>query len=98
MRIKTAAAYLVTARLGYECLSETGNQRTDQHDRPAQLRAALQEIIAFQVSQIHEIGLERIGFNIRLRYLYSHIAEQLNQIVHIQNIGDIADSHLFRSQ
>ena len=98
VRIYPAPAYLVSSRLGYDRLAETGKQRAYEHDRAAQRGTLLYEIITLKVTDIHIIGLEAVCIHPFFAYLNPHFAEQLYEVVHIENVGHIMNSHFVARQ
>ena len=93
MRIQTTASDLVAPRLRDQCLAETCHQRTDDHNRTTQRSAFTQEVVRIQIIQIDVIGLERIGIGCRMFHFHLHVAQKLNKVVYIQDIGYIVDRY-----
>ena len=96
VRVQSAPSYLVASGFGDDSFSEAGNQRADQHYRAAQAGTCLQEGVALQIAQVHVCGLETIGVGAFLRHLHPHVAQQLDEVVHVQDVGHITHHHLVR--
>ena len=98
MGIQTTATNLVPSRFGDQRFTETGNHRTYQHDGTPQAGTFLQELIAFEISQIYIFGLKAISINAFLCNRHSHLTQELNQVVDIQNVRYIVHRHFLFSQ
>ena len=98
VRIQTATPDFITTRFRNHCLSEASYQRAYQHYRATQFRATAQEVITLQVSQVQIISLKSIRITSRLRNLHPHVAKQLYQVVHIQNVRNVFNSHFLICQ
>ena len=98
VRIQTATSDFITTRFRNHCLSEASYQRAYQHHRTTQFRATVQEVITLQVSQIQIICLKSVGITSRLRDLHPHVTKQLYQVVHIQNVRNVFNSHFLICQ
>ena len=58
--------------------------------------AFTQKLVRFQIVQVDSIGLKCIGIGSRMLHLHLHVAQELYQVIHIQDIRYIMDCHFFR--
>ena len=98
MRVETPAADFVAARLRKQGASEACRERAEQQDAAAQARAALQKLRARQVFEVHIGSTERIVARTVLRHLYIDVAQQLNQVVYVENVRNVLDADRFGSE
>ena len=101
--VQTATAYLVATRLGNHSLSHTRQQWTNHHDGATQVGTLFHELVALQILQVQSVGLECVGVAkglsaIGFRYLDTDVAQQLNQVVDITDVGDVVDGNLFAGE
>ena len=89
---------LVAAGFGNDGPSETGDHRTYQHDRTTQAGAFLQELLAFQIGGVNAGCLESIAVDAVFSDFYPHVAHQLYQVVHVQNVGHVVYGHFVRGE
>lgn len=98
MRIQPAASYLVSSRLGNHSLAEACHHRAYQHNRTTQAGAPFQELVAFQIGEIHIGCPETIRVDTLLRYRDTHIPHQLDKVVDVQYVRYVVHRHLFRGK
>src|ERR1051326_5828301 len=98
MRIQSSSSDLISAWFGNVSFSETGEQRTDDHYGAAQASAFFAESIGTQIINVHIIGLESVFFVTALLHFYSEFTQQVDEFIHIDDVGDISDRDLFRSK
>ncbi len=98
MGIQTATTYLIPSGLGVDYLTQTRQQRTDQHHRTAQLIAFLQEVLAGQIGRIQVPRREGIFALCQLLHRHAHRGNQVDQVVHIQYVGQVVDHHRLAGQ
>jgi len=96
--VKSPAAYLVPAGLGGQRIAETGQHRASQHDGAAQGGIALEELGSAEIIHIHCLRTETVASLSQLLHLDTHILQQGNQVVDIQDVGDIADCDFLPGQ
>ena len=58
----------------------------------------MQKLRAGQVFEVHVGGTERIVARAVLRHLYIDVAQQLNQVVYVENVRNILDTDRFGSE
>jgi len=85
---------LVAPRFGHDGTAEACQQRTDGEHRPPQCGALAHELVAAQVFQVHLVGLEGIAALAAGCHLHVDVAQQLDQVVHVEDVGNVADLHL----
>ena len=98
VRVQPPAANLVASGFGDDGAPEAGHQRPCQHHRAAQAGARLQESLALQVVQVHVRGLEAVGVRAFLGHPHAHVAQQLDEVVHVEDVGHVAHHHLVRRE
>ena len=98
MRVESPAANLVAAWLRKQGAAEACRERTEQQDAAAQAGAALQKLWARQVFEVHVGGAECIVARAVLRHLYIDVAQQLNQVVYVENVRNVLDADRFGSE
>lgn len=98
MGIQTAAAYLVPPRLGIDDLAETRQKRSDEHDRATQFGAFLKKEFAFQIVGIQFFGAKSILAFLQARDLHADGLEEVNQVIDIEDVGDVADNDLLAGE
>ena len=101
--VQTATSYLVATGLGNDGFSHASQQRTDHHDGAAQLGTLVDKLVALQVLQVELVRLEREGTLARalafyLLHLDTDVAEQLDEVVDVADVGDVANDHLVAGQ
>lgn len=96
--IEPATAYLVATGLGYHGFSETGYQRTDNHYRPAQRSALFQELRSLEIIQVDVLGLETVCPLSYLCRLHAQIAQQLYEVIDIENVGQVINFYGLRGE
>ena len=93
--IHSATTDLISSRLREICLAETGQKRTDNHNRTTELRTFSDEILAHDVISIDLISLECIYTFVVTGHLHAHAFQQKDQILDVQNLRNIRYLHLF---
>ena len=93
MGIKTATAYLVATRLGDGSLAASAKQGSKHEHAATKRRTLLDKLQTVEIVQVQLITLESIVMTAVLGNLDTNFLEQLNQVVHIQNIRHIGDAH-----
>ena len=91
MGVEPAPSDLIAAGLGHDSLAETCEQRSDHEHRTAQGGAFPDELITFQIRQVHLVGLERVVVARQPFHLYVDVSEQLDEIVHIKDVGNVVN-------
>ena len=92
--IKSATPDFVATGLGDNGSSHASQQRTDHQDGATQVGTFLHELVALQVFQVECVGLERERTLSDFLDLDTDIAQQLNEVVDVANVGDVVDGHL----
>ena len=96
--IQTTTAYLVATRLGNDSLAHASKQRTDHHHRAAQVGTLFHKLVAFQIAHVQRISLERERTLSDFLDLDINVAQQLNEVVDVADVGDVVDGHLVASE
>ena len=91
--IQTATTYLIATRLSYGSLATSTEQRTYHEHTTTKRRTFLHKLQTVEIIEFQLITLECIVVTTVLGYLDTYLLEQLNQIVHIQNVRHVADAH-----
>ena len=92
--VQAAPSYLVAPRLGDHGLAEARQQRTDEQHAAPQGGTLAHKLVALQVVQVGLVGLEHILAVTEPGHFHANIPDQLYEIVHVANVGDIADANL----
>jgi hypothetical protein len=71
-------------------MSESRNQGTYEHYTSAQSRTALQKLVALQVTDVDIVSLKCHFALFVSGYTHSNVLEQLNLIVDIRNVRQVA--------
>ena len=58
----------------------------------------MQKLWARQVFEVHIGGTERIVARAVLRHLYIDVAQQLNQVIYVENVRNVLDADRFGSE
>ena len=106
MGVQPPASYLVTPWLRHQCAPIAGKQRTHKHDGTPQSRSLMGKLVALQRIQIHLVGLKLIAATIREEgvvvvepaHLHPQQLQQINEPVHIADVGYILNNHPLTSQ
>ena len=98
MSINPASADLVTTRLREICPSETGQEWSDHHNGATQFGTARNKIHTHYIVSIDLVGLEGIDALLATGHLDTHALKKKNQILHIQDLRNVGNSHLLLSQ
>ena len=93
--IKTAAADLIATRLGDGSLAESAEQGSEHQYTATQRRTLLHELQTVEIIQFQLITLEGIIMTAVSGYLHTDFLEQLDQVVHIQDVRHIGNAHGF---
>ena len=91
--IKTAAADFIATRLGDGSLAESSEQGSEHQYTATQRRTLLHELQTVEIIQFQLITLEGIIMTAVSGYLHTDFLEQLNQVVHIQDVRHIGNAH-----
>ena len=92
MGVQTAAANFVASRLGHNGLAEARQQRSHQHDAPAEGSRLLAELRALQHLEVHLVGLELEGaaaLASRRHVLADIHAEEFQEVYQFVDIADV---------
>ena len=98
MSIQPSSTYLISTGLCHCCPAKSAQQRSNQEYASSQSSALSHKSIALEKVQIQFVCLERIVVPVMSRHFYADVLEQKNQIVHIQDVGNVADAHLFSGE
>ena len=90
--VETTAADLVATRLGNSGLTEATQQRTDHQHATTQGGALLDKLGTLQISKVEIVGLKHQRARLRTLHLDANVRQQADEIIDIENIGNIADS------
>ena len=93
MRVETATSNLVATGLCYRGLAEATQQRTDHQHGATQRRAFVNEVAAVEKIEVDVVGLKRIVVGIVTRHLHTNVAQQLDEVVDIEDVRYIGDAH-----
>ena len=89
--VEASATNLIATRLCYTGLVETGQQRTEYEDAATQGLASLHEFLTAQVFHIETVGLELPSMVAEVGDTNAHLAQQVDEVVDIENVGHIPD-------
>ena len=95
MSIQTATTYLIATRLSYGSLATSTEQRTYHEHTTTKRRTFLHKLQTVEIIEFQLITLECIVVTTVLGYLDTYLLEQLNQVVHIQDVRHVGDAHRF---
>src|SRR5690606_38792869 len=99
MCIQPAPANLISSWLRDCGFSEAGQQWPDDHDRTAKPPSFFLKFFRLEVIDINIFSFKRIRIFIDPLHRYHQSNEQVNQLVYVIYIRDIADNNLlFRTQ
>ena len=90
MRIHSPAAYLVPARFGNVPPAETRQERSEDHDRPAQTPGQLFALLGADVVHIHLVGLKDEGPGGFLGDLHPEVGKHLDEDIDILYVRHVA--------
>ena len=91
MGVKAASAYLVPTWFGYAGSVETSEQWAEHEDAASQLGASLCELHASEVVHVEIVRLESPCVVAHVDDSYSHLAEEVDEIVDIEDVWYILD-------
>ena len=91
--VEPAAANLVASRFRDQRPSEASHKRSDDHHRASQARTAAQEIGRLEIVQVYPVGLKGIASGSQLLHAHTHVAQQVDQVVHVEDVGHVVDRH-----
>ena len=94
VRVQTAPTDLVATGFCHDGPAEARQQRPNHQHRASQRGTLAHELVAAEVLQIHLVGLKGVAALRALCHLHVDVAQQLYQVVHVENVGNIADFHL----
>ena len=98
VRVQPTASDLVATRLGIHGLAASPEHGTNEHHRTTKLGTFLQKSLTRGKLQIQLVGLKAVRIDPLARHFHAHVAEQLDEIVHIQDVGHVMDGHFLRCQ
>ena len=93
MGIKTATTNLVATRLGDGSLATSAKQRSKHEHTATKRRTLLDELQTVEIFQVQLITLECIVMTTVLGNLDTNFLEQLDEVVHVQDVRHIGDAH-----
>ena len=91
--VETTAAYLVATRLGDGCLATASQQRTNHQHASTQRGALSHKLQAVEIVELQLVALECIVVATVLSYLHAYLPEQLDEVVHVEDVRHILDAH-----
>ena len=91
MCVEPAPSDLVATRVGVEYRTESSEQWRYEHDRTAQFVALFHEILALQEVGVDMLCLETVAMFAQAMNSYTHVGEQVDKVVHVENIGYVVD-------
>ncbi len=91
MRVQVPAADLVAARLGYDGVADTGQERAGGHDRTAQAARLSAEVFGMQVGFVDVLGFEDESVFFGPFRLHAHGLQQFDKFEHVADKGNIMD-------
>ena len=96
--VYTPAADFIPAGLGEPGVAEAREQRAHHHHGATEFGALGHEFLGLDVGRVHGIGLEGIHALGQTRDLHAHVLQQLDEVLHIQDLRDVADGHGFAGE
>ena len=93
VRVEPSAAYLVAAGLCHESFASACQERSEHHHTAAQLLAALDVGVATEVLVVEAGGAERVVVRIMPCHFHTHVAEHLDLVAHVNDVGDVLDAY-----
>ena len=93
--VQASATNLVATGFGDNCLAHTCQQRTNHHDGATQLCTFVHKLVALQEVQVQLISLEGVSAGRSVCHLYANLLQELDEIIDVTDIGDIADGDGF---
>ena len=92
--VQPAPSDLVAAGFCDDGLAEAAQQRAYGEHGAAQRGALAHELVALQVVEVEVVGLEGVVVAAVSGYADAHVLEQLDEVVDVEDVGDVLDVHL----
>src|SRR5690349_7591183 len=89
--IQAAPSDLIATGARDERFFKTREHGPGQHDRAAEPSAFSFKIVAAEVVEVDIISLEGAGVPVYPLHLYIHFLQQIDQVIYIKNVRDVAD-------
>ena len=96
--VEAAATNLVSAGIGKVHHAQATQQRPYQQHRATQFGAFVHEVLTLDELGVDVFGFETIGAVAFMLHSDAHVLEQVYQVVHVHNVGDVVDDHLLASE
>ena len=93
--VESAASNLVAPGFGNGCPAEAPEQGTDEQHTSAQGCTLANKLCAVEKVEVEVIGLEGEIVAVVARYPHPHVAKELNEVLHVENVGNVIDVYLF---
>ena len=98
MGIQTTTSDLIPTGLCHYSLAKTREQRADHQYRATKSRTFTHELITFKIGKVYAVGLKLIIISGDSLHLHFDVLQQLNEIVHIQDVRYVADNDRVTAQ
>ena len=97
--VQTATADLIAPRLGEDSVAKAPKQSPSHEDGSAQCSRATEELLTVQILDVDFVSLEGIAtLVIEARHLHADVAQQVDEVVYIEDVGDVVDRHDLRGE
>ena len=93
MGVEPPAADLVPTRLSGQGIAEAGEHRAGEHDGAAEGGVALEELRSAEIRRVYVLGAEGIAAIAQLLGSDSHVLQEGDEVIDIQNVGHIVDGY-----
>ena len=92
------AADFIAARLGQLAAAVAAQHGPQNHHRAAQRAGLRHKLGRVHVVEVDVLGLETVGVGGQLAHFHAQVAQQLNELVDVADVGNVADGDGLRRQ
>ena len=98
MCVKPSASDFIAARFGESRLTPSCRHGTEQEHGASEAGAVVKILFACQIVLVEGFRTEGIVSFAMVRHRHSHFSEQINEVVDVQDVGNVCHSHLLCGQ